>query len=104
MDKNNYSVQESLGPEIPIKTTAVPMGLPGVNRRTVNGFVLANGIVLLESERDSSGNYVGGAGLDGMYLRTPHRFTPVKNESGEIRAFREVRKVPVRSRHREPER
>lgn len=104
MGKRELVMAERLGPEIPVRTKAVPMGPPGVNRRTVNGFVLANGIVLLESERDSSGNYVGGAGLDGMYLRTPHRFTPVKNESGEIRAFREVRKVPVRSRHREPER
>ena len=97
MDKNNYSVQESLGPEIPIKTTAVPMGLPGVNRRTVNGFVLDTGTVLLESERDGQGRYYGGAGGDGMYLRTPRLFTPVKNESGEIRAFREMLPAPVKA-------
>jgi len=89
---------ERLGPEISIKTTAVPMGLPGVNRRTVDGYVLVTGTVLLESERDGQGRYCGGAGMDGMYLRTPHLFTPVKNESGEIRAFREVLPAPVKTR------
>lgn len=87
-----------LGPEIPIKITAVPMGLPGMNRRTVDGFILATGTVLLESERDGQGRYFGGAGMDGMYLRTPRLFTPVKNESGEIRAFREVLPAPVKTR------
>ena len=98
MDKRNPSELERLGPEISIKTTAVPMGLPGVNRRTVDGFVLANGTVLLESERDVQGRYYGGAGMDGMYLRTPRLFSPVKNESGEIRAFREVLSTPVKIR------
>lgn len=87
-----------LGPEIPIKITAVPMGLPGMNRRTVDGFILATGTVLLESERDGQGRYFGGAGMDGMYLRTPRLFTPVKKESGEIRAFREVLPAPVKTR------
>lgn len=94
--KSNKS--EQLGPEIPIKTTAVPMGLPGLNRRNVNGYILANGIVLLESERDAQGRYYGGAGMDGMYLRTPHIFSPVRSESGEIRAFRKVLSEPVKTR------
>lgn len=98
MDKRNPSGSEQLGPEIPIKTTTVPMGLPGVNRRTVDGYVLPSGIVLLESERDQQGRYYGGAGMDGMYLRTPRLFSPVKNESGEIRAFREVLPAPVKTR------
>ena len=89
---------ERLGPEIPIIKTAVPMGLPGVNRRTVDGYVLSGGIVLLDSERDGQGRYCGGAGMDGMYLRTPRLFTPVKKESGEIRAFREVLPAPVKTR------
>ena len=92
-DKSNQ-----LGPEIPIKTTAVPMGLPGANRRTVDGYVLTDGTVLLESERDTQGRYYGGAGMDGMYLRTPRLFTADKNESGEIRAFREVLTAPVKKR------
>lgn len=87
-----------LGPEIPVKATAVPMGLPGMNRRTVDGYVLSDGTVLLKSERDGQGQYYGGAGMDGMYLRTPRLFTPVKTVSGEIRAFREVLPVPVKAR------
>ena len=98
MDKNNPSGSEPLGPEISIKTTAVPMGLPDVNRRTVDGYVLEGGVVLLESERDGQGRYYGGAGMNGMYLRTPRLFTPMKNESGEIRAFREVLPAPMKAR------
>lgn len=98
MNNRKPLAPERYGPEIPIKTTTVPMGLPGVNRRTVDGYVLSSGIVLLESERDEQGRYYGGAGMDGMYLRTPRLFSPVKNESGEIRAFREVLPAPVQTR------
>lgn len=105
MDKRTLVMAERLGPEIPIKARTIPMGLPGVNRRDLPGYLLADGTALMESERDSSGNYVGGAGIGGMYLRTPCRYAPVKNESGEIRAFREVLAGPVRARKRgEPER
>lgn len=98
MDNKYLSELERLGPEIPVKTTAVPMGLPGVNQRTVDGYVLSGGIVLLDSERDGQGRYFGGAGMDGMYLRTPRLFAPVKSESGEIRTFREVLPTPVKTR------
>jgi len=98
MDNKNPSELERLGPEILVKTTAVPMGLSGVNRRTVDGYVLADGTVLLESERDKQGRYFGGAGMDGMYLRTQRLYVPVKNVSGEIRAFREVLPAPVKTR------
>lgn len=92
------NMSEQLGPEIPIKERELPMGLPGVNRRMVSGFMLANGFALLESERDPQGRYYGGAGMDGMYLRTPHIFTPVRDASGEILAFREVLPESVRTR------
>ena len=36
---------------------SVTIGLPGVNQRKEPGYVLDNGLVLLESERDSQGNY-----------------------------------------------
>lgn len=99
------NMSEQLGPEIPIKERELPMGLPGVNRRMVSGFMLANGLVLLESERDPQGRYYGGAGMDGMYLRTPHIFMPVRDASGKIRAFREVLSKPYKSPKRgEPER
>ncbi|MFT8888073.1 MAG: hypothetical protein ABF904_04575 [Ethanoligenens sp.] len=89
---------EHLGPEISIKARELPMGLPGMNRRTVEGFVLTTGFVLLDSERDAQGRYYGGAGMDGMYLRTPHLFAPVRDDAGEIRAFREVLSEPVKAR------
>jgi hypothetical protein len=99
------NMSEQLGPEIPIKERELPMGLPGVNRRMISGFMLANGFVLLESERDPQGRYYGGAGMDGMYLRTPHIFTPVRDASCKIRAFREVLSKPYKSPKRgEPER
>lgn len=56
---------EPVGPEIPIRSRVVPYGLEGVNRRNLPGYILANGIALLESERDASGNYIGGAGWTG---------------------------------------
>ena len=34
---------------------SVTIGLPGVNQRKEPGYVLDNGLVLLESERDSQG-------------------------------------------------
>ena len=49
---------------------SVTIGLPGVNQRKEPGYVLDNGLVLLESERDSQGNYKAGAGMDGMFLQT----------------------------------
>ena len=80
MDKN----------KIEITPKKAPMGLPGTNRRLVEGYVLKNGIVLIESERDSKGRYLGGAGMDGMYLNTGRVFEPVRDATGDIQAFREV--------------
>lgn len=65
----------------------VTMGLPGVNQRQEPGFVLDNGLVLLESERDSQGNYKAGAGMDGMFLQTGRVFAPIRYDGGEIIAF-----------------
>ena len=80
--------EEPLGAEIGIRETGVPVGL--LNRRIEPGYVLENGIVLLESERDENGYYVGGAGMDGMYLRTADLYKPCMDEQGNIRAFRQV--------------
>lgn len=81
---------EPVGAEISILSRNVPYGLEGVNRRNLPGYILADGTVLLEDERDEYGNYYGGAGMDGMYLRTFHKYAPVKNEDGSVRAFRKV--------------
>ena len=53
-----------------IRQVGVPMGL--INQHTEPGYMLENGTALLESEKDEAGFYIGGAGMDGMYLRSPH--------------------------------
>lgn len=76
-------------PEIAIRQAGVPYGL--LYRRTERGFVLSDGTVLLESERDASGRYKGGAGVDGMYLATGKLYKALYDGEGNIRAFQEVR-------------
>lgn len=71
-----------------IEQIGVPYGL--FNRRIEPGFVLKNGIVLLECEKDENGHYIGGAGMDGMYLRTPRRYEPIRDKDGKITSFRSV--------------
>ena len=71
-----------------IRQVGVPIGY--INRRTDPGYMLANGTALLESEKDEAGFYVGGAGMDGMYLRTPARYEPVRDEDGAVYAFRRM--------------
>lgn len=70
---------------VKIKQLGVPMGL--FNRRIDPGYVLEDGCVLIESERDEFGRYIGGAGMDGMYLRTNRRYEPVRDDAGEIIGF-----------------
>ena len=55
----------------------VPYGWPSERRQMLPGYVLENGIVLMESEKDEAGNYKGGAGTDGMYMQTFTSYTPV---------------------------
>ena len=76
-------------PEIAIRQVGVPYGL--LYRRTERGFVLSDGTVLLESERDASGRYKGGAGVDGMYLATGKLYKALYDGEGNVRAFLEVR-------------
>ena len=75
--------------EIGIVQTGVPCGL--IQKRMEPGYMLADGTVLLESERDANGCYKGGAGMDGMYLQTGRLYAPVRGDAGQIRAFREVK-------------
>ncbi len=77
-----------MGPEISIKQRGVICILP--NNKTESGYILRNGAVLLESERDAaSGCYKGGSGMGGMYLRTGDLYRPVYAD-GKISAFRQV--------------
>ena len=76
---------------------SVTIGLPGVNQRKEPGYVLDNGLVLLESERDSQGNYKAGAGMDGMFLQTGRIFEPIRYPDGEILAFLERQPERIRT-------
>ena len=75
--------------EIAVVRMSAPYGL--INQRTTPGFVLADGTVLLESEKDAYGRYIGGTGMDGMYSRTGKLYCPVIGNDGNIRAFRETK-------------
>ena len=75
---NIPSPYEMQGPELPIQQEGVPYGL--FHPRIEPGYILKNGIALLECEKDAYGNYKGGAGIDGMFLQTGRLFAPVKDE------------------------
>ena len=47
---------------VEIAQLGVPVGY--IDRHMESGFVLADGTALLESEKDESGFYVGGAGME----------------------------------------
>ena len=64
-------------------------GYPANRSRTIPGYKLENGTILLDSERDTDGSYIGGAGMDGMYIKTPARYTPIY-DGNTITAFKEA--------------
>ena len=85
---DDFTHVEHMEDVVGIRQTGVPCGL--VNRRIEPGYVLANGTVLLESEKDEDGRYIGGAGMEGMYLRTNERYEPLPGPDGKPLAFRRV--------------
>lgn len=88
MDDGRYAMtlDEVSAEIIAIRQKGVPCGL--IQPCMEAGYLLADGTVLLESEKDENGFYIGGAGMDGMYLRTPQRYEPVRDDSGKVTAFR----------------
>lgn len=72
-----------------IQARGVEVGFPSEDRTTQPGYVLKNGTVLLESERDPQGLYRAGAGMDGMYLRVPGLYAPLMLD-GKVTDFLEV--------------
>lgn len=90
MDDGRYAMtlDEVSAEIIAIRQKGVPCGL--IQPRMEAGYLLADGTALLESEKDENGFYIGGAGMDGMYLRTPQRYEPVRDDSGKITAFRRM--------------
>ncbi len=90
MENNRYVITLT---EVPaevaeIRQEGVPMGL--FQRRTEAGYLLEDGTALLETMKDENGFYLGGTGMDGMYLKTDARYEPVRDENGRVTAFRRM--------------
>ena len=90
MEHGRYEITLGAVPAeiVEIAQLGVPVGY--LDRHTEPGFLLADGTALLESEKDDAGFYVGGAGMDGMFLRTNERYEPVRNEDGAVTTFRRM--------------
>lgn len=88
MGKYDLTLFEVPGEIVGINQVGVTMGL--INKHTEPGFVLADGSAVLESEKDEAGFYIGGTGMDGMFLSTPERYEPVRDEDGAVYAFRRM--------------
>lgn len=84
----DITLDDILAETVGIARVDVPVGL--INPHLEPGFILADGTALLESEKDDAGFYVGGAGMDGMFLRTNERYEPVRDEGGAVTAFRRM--------------
>lgn len=54
------------------------------------GYRLSNKSILLPSERDAFGNYYGGVGIGGIFLRTGTTYRPVYNEQKQLCAFEKI--------------
>lgn len=79
---------------VEIKEVGVPMGL--LRPRIADGFQLVNGTVVLEDMRDENGYYIGGAGMDGMYMRTNELYEPCFDGEDFINAFRQMNQHTAR--------
>ena len=79
--------ERDCGPDILIREREVPCGMG--DQRMEPGYILWNGTVLLENERDDSGCYkaVGN-------LHTPEFYRPSYTDDGRLWAFRRVQPVP----------
>lgn len=84
--------ERDCGPDVDIQQRGVPYGYP--KERIEPGYLLRDGTALLERERDATGCYIGGAGMDGVYLKTGQLYRPVYSEDGHLLAFRPVRPAP----------
>lgn len=80
------------GPDVDIQQKGVPYGYP--KERIEPGYLLRDGTALLERERDATGCYIGGAGMDGVYLKTGQLYRPIYSEDVHLLAFRPVRPAP----------
>ncbi len=62
-------------------------------RHFMQVYRLSNNAVLRSDERDSNGNYYGGIGMDGIFLRTSATYRPVYNIQNELCAFERIEEI-----------
>lgn len=88
MEHGRYdmTLEDVPGVILSIRQTGVHAGLTATH--TEPGFLLSDGTAILESEKDENGFYVGGTGMDGMYLKTGRLYEPVRDEDGAVTGFR----------------
>ncbi|MDE7260588.1 MAG: hypothetical protein K2N78_00760 [Oscillospiraceae bacterium] len=84
------------GPEIGIVQTDISCGIR--QEQTEKGYLLTDGTVLLESERDTFGRYRSGVGMDGIFLQSGKLYAPVICEKGQISAFQKIRIISSHER------
>lgn len=90
MEENRYTLTlEDVPAEIiGIQQVGVPYGL---NQSHIEaGYILKDGTILLEGEKDTEGFYVGEMFMEGRYLKTIHLYEPVRNGRGKVTAFRHM--------------
>lgn len=87
-DRYQMTLEEVPGIILGIQKDGALMGTS--TNRIESGYLLSNETVLLESKKDENGFYVGGAGMNGIYLSSQERYEPVRNEDGAITGFRQM--------------
>ena len=87
-DRYQMTLEEVPGTILSAQQEGVLMGTS--TKCIESGYLLSNGTVLLESEKDENGFYVGGDYGNGEYLKSQERYEPVRNEDGAITGFRQM--------------
>ena len=87
-DRYQMTLEEIPGIILDIQQKGVLMGTS--TNRIESGYLLSNGTVLLENEKDENGFYVGGNYVNGEYLKSQERYEPVRNKDGAITGFRQM--------------
>ena len=88
----HFLTERDCGPDVGIRQNGVPYGY--LKRRIEPGYLLQDGTALLETDRDATGCYIGGAGMDDFYLNTGELYRPVYSDAGQLLAFRPVHPAP----------
>lgn len=90
MEDNRYTLTLEDVPAEIIGIQQVGVPYDPNQSHTEAGYILKDGTILLEGEKDTEGFYVGGMFMDGRYLKTIHLYEPVRNSRGKVTAFRRM--------------